>query len=351
MLDFTGPVRPPEKLTPPVELRPCVGCDKPAELLKLNAIPDAYSVWCSDSHCTYKDKPCDTPEEACAAWNNLADEVSKGNSKFFSQTPPVKLHPCDVCGRQPVLFSENDDTCFRYRCQCTEELSVETGYFSTVELAAADWNDINEPSGSPLLHTKWSWHPLAFLLNPCPFCGEKPELRKCPNDPDGKAGWFIRCLCDSGNTVVETVWQPNVRAAVDAWNTRVSKHPSFFLNRYMPFVLFAGGAFLFAAGVGLHEGPSAFFLTLGAALAVSATFHPQSISHIEERVKAGRSNLVLRPDLPSCSSCGEVPALHKTFSGRFRVQCSDSRCWHRIRNRFVHLTERDAAAAWIEAQK
>jgi hypothetical protein len=266
-------------LTAPVELRPCMSCGKPAELLKFNRHIDGYSVWCSDSDCPSKDSFHDTPEEACASWNSLADE--------FSKTFSVKLHPCHVCGRQPVLLAENDDA-FQYRCQCAEELSVGTGSFSTAERAAAEWNCINEPCGSPLLHIKVSGHSLASLLKPCPFCEGKPELHKCPNGPIGldaqeEEGWFVRCLCDSGDTVAETVWQPTVRAAVDAWNTRAAKQQPFLLRQHVPFGLFCAGAFLFSVGAGFSSGAAGFFLSLGASVALSSLILAENVAESKEQ--------------------------------------------------------------------
>lgn len=63
-------------------------------------------------------------------------------------------------------------------------------------------------------------------LKPCPFCGCEPELHECSAGPINESGlpetgWFIRCLCDSGDICVETVWHPTIESVSAAWNRRV----------------------------------------------------------------------------------------------------------------------------------
>ncbi len=192
----------------------------------------------------------------------------------------------------------------------------------------------------------------SLKLKPCPFCGSEPQLRECPNPED--KGYYICCLCFPVQISVETLLQPTAEAAAAEWNTRAENRSFQLSQQHVPFILFAAGSFLFSVGAGFNGGLAASFLSFGAAVAVSSLFLSSIDENLKARIehlKASDSKPVLRRDLPSCSLCGEVPSLYKTVSGRFRVQCSDSRCWGSARKRLVHLTEQEAAAAWTEAQK
>jgi hypothetical protein len=215
----------------------------------------------------------------------------------------LKLHPCHFCGRQPALVEE--DNGFYVRCQCVEEHAVSTSTCSTSEQAAAEWNRMNEPCEAPFPSADESvQHSIESSLKSCPFCG------------------------------------------------KISK-------QHVPFGLFLSGTFLFSVGCGFFDNSVAAFMSaFGASVATSSLFLPWAWDRAEQESlpaapvrQCASVSVTLRPDLPSCSHCGEVPSLHKTVSGRFRVQCSDSRCWPTSKNRFVRLTEQGAAAAWIEAQK
>ncbi len=181
----------------------------------------------------------------------------------------------------------------------------------------------------------------ALKLKPCPFCGSQPQLRECPNPED--KGYYICCLCFPVQISVETLLQPTVEAAAAEWNTRAGNRSFQLSQQHIPFILFAAGSFLFSVGAGFNGGLAASFLSFGAALSVSSLFLPQTHALLRENLRetvllrqkqlSSEAFSVLRPDLPSCSLCGEVPSLHKAVSGRFRVQCSDPSCWGSARKR------------------
>jgi hypothetical protein len=269
----------------------------------------------------------------------------------------LKLHPCHVCGRQPALVEDDPSSpvmLFQYRCQCTEEHSVSTFMVLTAEQAAAEWNRMNEPCEAPFPRTEAVQHPVVSFLKPCPFCGEKPELRKCPNPAE--RGWLVRCLCNSGLICAETFLQPTVETAAAAWNTRAQKQRFTFSKQHVPFGLFLGGTFLFSVGCGFFDNSvAAFFSAFGASVAVSSLFLQETVDRAKQEIcdaelarQCASVAVTLRPDLPPCPLCGEIPALHKVGSGRFYMLCTNSRCWASSKLQPTHCSAEESARVWTE---
>lgn len=165
------------------------------------------------------------------------------------------------------------------------------------------------------------------LIKPCPFCGEQPEVRECPDA--SSSGYFVRCpeLC------AETSLRSTVEDAVAAWNTRASRR-WFDALCHNPAVLYGSGALLLASGAGLDRGFPLFLVFSGTSLmfyqlaAFQGCFSkPVDRDRIELALESSRTVRTSScPGAPSCPLCGSHPVLHETAGGRFYVLCSNAGC-------------------------
>ena len=263
----------------------------------------------------------------------------------ISKLSQFQITNCAYCGVEPD-FIEEEGPAYFFSCSCPDYRPL--GKVASLEQAVDIWNfsncffDVAYAEGNPhyspaagLCHDRFFVpKEISSMIKPCPFCGEQPEVRKCP-DPSS-VGYLIRCLC-STDICVETILLPSVQQAVAAWNTRTSKRwcgIDIQALRQNPAVIYGAGSLLFASGAGLEQGLPLFLVFSGACLMIYQLLSSEGyyrkpadqalLKLALESTRTVRSSSC--PDAPACPLCGSFPVLHETAGGRFYVLCSNTGC-------------------------